>query len=178
MPTTAQQSPPASNIPTSAGAPGTAAAEMYLATKVLTASPEELRLMLIDGALKFCRQGRDALVRGDYEGCHNGYSRCRSILLELVSTMRPEIDADLCSRLSGIYMFMFRELLESSHKRDVAKADRVLELLEYDRESWVLLMDKLAQDKASAAGLQSRVEAQSVAQANGPVEYKPLSISG
>ncbi|MEO1059304.1 MAG: flagellar export chaperone FliS, partial [Actinomycetota bacterium] len=29
----------------------------YLKTKVMTASPEELRLMLYDGALKFCRQG-------------------------------------------------------------------------------------------------------------------------
>ena len=33
----------------------------YLRTRVLTASPEELRLMLLDGALKYAMQAREGL---------------------------------------------------------------------------------------------------------------------
>ena len=33
----------------------------YLQTKILTASPDQLRLMLYDGAIKFCHQARKAI---------------------------------------------------------------------------------------------------------------------
>ena len=39
----------------------------YLKTKVMTAGPAELRLMLFDGALKFAEQGRKGLADKDYE---------------------------------------------------------------------------------------------------------------
>lgn len=134
-------------------------ANQYLATKVLSASPEQLRLMLIDGAIKFTRQGRDALARKDYEGCFNGYSRAREIILELVTSMRPEVEPELCQRLSGIYMFMYGQLVESSANKEPALADKVLELLEYDRQTWVMLMDKLHQEKTAAGAVRAAVDA-------------------
>ncbi|MGQ0627667.1 MAG: flagellar export chaperone FliS [Phycisphaerales bacterium] len=149
-------------------------ADAYLSTKVLTASPEELRLMLLDGAIKFARQGRDGLAEGNFEACHQGYSRCRAILLELISSMRTEVDPDLCSRLRGLYTFMYRELLESSLVKDLARADKVIELLEYDRESWTMLMDQLSRDKLSAAGAHALV----AGRASHQPEYTPLSVSG
>lgn len=125
----------------------TTAGNPYLETKVLTATPEELRLMLLDGAIKFCKQGHEALVRKDFAACHEGYSRCRAILVELISSMRREIDADLCERLTALYVFMINQLIESSHSRDASKAEKVIELLEYDRETWVMLMEKLAAER-------------------------------
>lgn len=146
-------------------------ANAYLATRVMTASPEELRLMLLDGAIKFARQGRDGLVARNFEVVHHGFSRCRAILLELVTSMRPEVDPSLCERLSSLYMFMFRELLESAHSKDAARADKVIELLEYDRETWVLLMQKLGQEQRAAATLRAE-------HALDTDDRAPLSISG
>ncbi|MCE2653234.1 MAG: flagellar export chaperone FliS [Planctomycetaceae bacterium] len=120
-----------------------AATNAYLANKVLSAKPEELRLMLLDGALKFCRQGRDAMERKDYEGVFNGFQRTRSILVELISTMKPDPDPSLYQRLSSLYLFMISHLLEASHSKDVAKANEVIKLLEYERETWLMLMKKL-----------------------------------
>ena len=37
----------------------------YLRTKVMTASPAELRLMLLDGAIKFANQAREGLQAKD-----------------------------------------------------------------------------------------------------------------
>lgn len=127
-------------------------ANEYLATKVMSASAEELRLMLLDGAIKFCRQGREGLAGKNYEACYNGFTRCRAILMELVQTMRPEHDAELCARLTGLYMYMVMRLLESSHEKDLAKADEVIGLLEYDRQTWAMLMDKLASERGVRTG--------------------------
>lgn len=127
-------------------------ANEYLATKVMGASAEELRLMLLDGAIKFCRQGRDGLASRNYEACYNGFTRCRAILMELVQTMRPEHDSELCARLTGLYMYMVMRLLESSHEKDLAKADEVIGLLEYDRQTWAMLMEKLASERGVRTG--------------------------
>ncbi len=126
-------------------------ANQYLTVKVMSAAPEELRLMLIEGAIKFCRQGQEALARKDFEGCHKGYTRCREIILELMNTMRADVDPELCGRLSGIYTFMYTQLVESSATKDPARADQVAALLEYDRETWLMLMKKLAEQKGTAA---------------------------
>lgn len=125
----------------------TDSANAYLRTKVMTASPEELRLMLLDGAIKFARQGRDGLDHRDYEASYNGISQCRDIVMELITTIRPEVDPDLCQRVRALYTFMYTELVEASMEKDVARVDKVIELLEYERETWALLMEKLAEDR-------------------------------
>ena len=45
----------------------TPAANEYLKTKVMTASPQELRLMLYDGAIKYCHQAMNAIEVEDLE---------------------------------------------------------------------------------------------------------------
>ena len=44
----------------------------YLRTKVMTASPGELRLMLIDGAIRFSEQARTGLEANDFEAVYVG----------------------------------------------------------------------------------------------------------
>jgi len=124
-------------------------ANAYLRTKVMTASPAELRLLLIEGAIKFSRQGRDGLAAKDYEACYNGLSQAKSIILELMSSLRPEVDPELCSQLSSLYTFMFRRLLDAMLEKKPEIVDEVVSLLEYDRETWMLLMEKMAKEQAS-----------------------------
>jgi flagellar protein FliS len=126
--------------------------DAYLTTKVLTASPAELRLMLLDGAVKFCRQGRDGLNARNYEVCFNGFSRTRAILVELVSSIRPEPNPDLHQKLCSLYMYMISRLLQASHEKSLEKADEVIKLLEYERETWVMTMQKAAGELRAAGG--------------------------
>src|SRR5438034_2772077 len=89
-------------------------ANAYLRTKVMTASPEELRLMLLDGAIKFARQGREGLAAKDFEASYNGISQSRDIILELLTTIRPEYDPELCERVKAVYTFMYSEMVAAS----------------------------------------------------------------
>lgn len=124
----------------------------YLATKVLTAKPEELRLMLLEGAVKFARQGREGLATKNFEATFNGFSRCRDILFELMNTMKPHGDPALTGRIASLYGYLVSRLLEASTERSLEKADEVISLLDYERETWVMVMAKLAEERRAAAG--------------------------
>lgn len=165
-------------------APNTSA-NAYLRTKVLTAPPEELRLMLLDGAVKFCRQGRDGIATKNWEQSYNGFSKCRAILTELMTSMRPEIDPDLCMRLTGLYTYLYTQIMEASHEKHVGKADKVIELLEYERQTWALLIAKLREDKGIMDAARAQVAAEPVAAgvpadppAGAPAGYRPVSFQG
>lgn len=125
-------------------------ATVYLRTQITTASPEQLRLMLLDGAIRFARQGREGLVSSNHENVYEGFMRSRNIVLELTN-MKPDIDATLRSRINALYTFIYMQLVEASFERDLAKADKAIELLEYERETWVLAMQRAAELRRGAA---------------------------
>jgi len=138
-------------------------ANAYLRTRVMTASPEQLRLMLLDGAIKFARQGREGLASKDYEASYNGISQSRNIVLELLTSIRPEHDPELCDRVKAVYTFMYSEMVSASMEKSVARLDRVIQLLEYARETWSMLLDQLAKERgappAAAAPIQGNRDA-------------------
>ncbi|MEX2219178.1 MAG: flagellar export chaperone FliS [Phycisphaerales bacterium] len=131
--------------PPNAARPATA----YLRTRVLTASPEELRLLLLEGAIKFARQGREGLATKNYEASFTGISRCRDVVLELITSIKAEHDPLLAERVKAVYTFMYTRLVEASMERSTGKLDEVIRLLDYERETWVLLMQKLAKERAA-----------------------------
>lgn len=122
---------------------GTSARDEYLRNAVLTASPAQLQLMLYDGAIRFASQGRDAVAAGRIEDGYNALTRAQRIVLELESGMRPEIAPEICKQMSGLYNFVYRQLVDGCVRRDVAPVDEALKILRYQRETWVLLMEKL-----------------------------------
>ncbi len=128
-----------------------AKADSYLRTRVLTATPEELRLMLLDGAIKFAHQGLDGMQRKDFEAMYLGVSQCRNIVFELLTTIRTDADPELAANVRGLYTFMYTHLLEASHEKNAQKLERIIELLTYERETWALLMQKVSADKSSPA---------------------------
>ena len=75
------------------------AAQNYLRTKVLTATPEQLQLMLYDGAIRFGEQARAALNEKNYEQSYNLISRMQKIITELSCSLRSK--AVTRSRPSG-----------------------------------------------------------------------------
>lgn len=127
-------------------------ASAYLRTKVMTASPEQLRMLLLEGAVRFARQAREGLEARDYEKAHAGFSQCRAIVLELLGSIRPGPDPELGERIKSLYTFIYNELIEASFNKDIARLDKAIGLLEYETETWRLLMDKLTEERGGRAG--------------------------
>lgn len=123
----------------------------YFRNKVLTASPEELRLLLIEGCIRFLRSGREGLEQKNFEKVFESFTNARNILVELMSSLRHEIAPDVCGNLESIYTYVFNRITEGSFEKDPAKIDEAIGLMEYDRETWILLMEKLATQRQGAS---------------------------
>ena len=128
----------------------TTEANAYLRTQVLTASPEKLRLMLLDGAIRFAQQAADGLANNDFEASYNGITQARAIVLELATSIRADIDPELAERVQSVYMFLYREMVDASLHRDRARLTKAIELLQYERETWAMLMEKVASDRTQS----------------------------
>ena len=128
-----------------------AAQQNYLRTRVLTATPEQLQMMLFDGAVRFAEQGRIGLLQKNWEQSHNNISRCQKIIAELTGSLRHDLDPDLCGKLASLYTFAYKKLVEANVDHTIEAIDEALNVLKYQRETWALLLDKLGKDKAGKA---------------------------
>lgn len=156
--------------PSSAANNSNSQANAYLKTRVMSASPEELRLLLLEGALKFARQGLDGLNRADHEAAHSGISQCRNIIFELMTSIRNDVDPELASKVRALYSFMYSLSVEAGHEKDASKVQKLIELLDYERETWVLLMNQLANERGTP-------QAQSAAKPSPDSPRPSLSVS-
>jgi flagellar protein FliS len=107
--------------------------------------------MLFDGALRFGEQAKLALEQKNYEQSYNMISRVQKIIAEMQSCLKPSIAPDLCAKLSALYSYVYRRLVEASIEHTVNALDEALNLLRYQRETWVMLLEQLGKTKAAAA---------------------------
>lgn len=127
------------------------AAQNYLRTKILTATPEQLQLMLYDGAIRFAEQGKQAIQKKDYEATYNCLSRAQKIITELTVSLKHDVAPDLCRNLTGIYSYCYKKLIDGSIRHDIPSIEEAINLLRYQRDTWALLLEKLGKDKAAIA---------------------------
>lgn len=129
-----------------------APSQAYLRSKVLTSNPVELRLLLLDGAIRFAGQAKEGYGRRDFEAAFEGTSKCQAILTELLCSLRPELDPQLCGRLSALYTFLYRRTVDASLEKSPAILDEVIGLLEYERETWTMLLEQTHGATPSGSG--------------------------
>jgi flagellar secretion chaperone FliS len=129
------------------------AANSYLRTKVMTATPEQLQMMLYDGALRFCDQARFALENKNWEQSNNLIVRVQRIIVEMLASLKHDVSPELCGKLSALYNYAYRKLIEANLQRDIAPLEEAAKVLKFQRETWTLLMVKLGKEKAGKAAL-------------------------
>jgi len=156
----------------------------YLRNAVMTASPEQLHLMLYDGAIRFTRQGIEGVRQEKWDDAFRGFSRAQKIILEMTNALNYDVDRKLCTRMAGLYNFLYKKLVEASVQRDPQIGEEVLRLLEYQRETWMMLIDKLRQqgsggeEEASSSQTDQPVAADGLSQGDDHKSYGTLSVQG
>jgi flagellar protein FliS len=126
-------------------------AAQYLKTQVMTASPEMLQLMLWDGAIRFAEQGRQAILKKEIEASYNALLRAQKIIMEMNTSLKHEVAPELCRNLAGLYTFIYRKLVKANTSKVVVHVDEALEIMRHQRETWVMLMEKLSEARAEQA---------------------------
>lgn len=148
----------------------TATPNSYLENEVLSATPQKLRLMLIDGAIRFARQAIAEWEAKRLDAAAQSLTRARAIVAELLAAVRRDrgeceqivdhyrhetalsaqersrrIDAlqQIGRATAGIYLFLFRELTEAGLHQNREKVMAAIGVLEVERETARLVCQQL-----------------------------------
>jgi flagellar protein FliS len=107
--------------------------------------------MLFDGALRFAEQAKIALQNKKFEDSFNLISKVQKILSELSCTLKHDVAPDLCKKLAGLYTYAYRELIDANINHNLEAIDRAIEVLQYQRKTWEMLLGQLGKQKAAVA---------------------------
>ena len=107
----------------------------YKESAVLTATPEQLVVMLYDGASRFLFQAATAMREGNLAAANSRLQAAEAIVDELTVTLNMEA-GDVAERLKGIYVFCRRLTTEARLERNPQKIEQASRLLSELREAW------------------------------------------
>lgn len=114
----------------------------YNNSKILTASPAELTLMLYDGAIKFTNIAIMAIEKKDIEKAHNNIIKTERIILEFQATLDDRYP--VAKDFDAVYSYLIRRLREANVKKDAEILEEVLKHLRTMRDTWKEVMAKTA----------------------------------
>jgi flagellar protein FliS len=112
----------------------------YNNSKILTASPAELTLMLYDGAIKFCNIAIMGIEQKDIQKAHSNIVRVQRIIEEFRSTLDRKYP--VAEDFDRVYVYLLQRLLEANLHKDPEILKEVLEHLRSMRDTWVEVMKK------------------------------------
>lgn len=107
----------------------------YLETEVLTATPQKLQLMMINGAIRYAYQAQQLHDQGEKEAAWEKLLRSREIVALILSNIKPD-GSQLMKDVAGIYMFLFQELTDLHAQDDYIRLDGVIKVLDEERQTW------------------------------------------
>lgn len=110
----------------------------YNNSKVLTASPAELVLMLYDGAIKFCNIAIVAIENKDIQKAHTNIVKTEKIIDHFRATL--DMKYPVAKDFDRVYEYLQRRLFEANIKKDKAILEEVCGHIRSMRDTWKEVM--------------------------------------
>ncbi|MEY8417350.1 flagellar export chaperone FliS [Tissierella praeacuta] len=115
----------------------------YKQNSVSTATPEELTLMLYDGAIKFMNIGKYSIENKDLEKAHSSLIRAQDIILELNYSL--DMNYDISKELRELYSFILSKLVDANINKNTKAIDEALVIVNDMRDTWKEVMKQIKQ---------------------------------
>lgn len=112
----------------------------YNNSKILTASPAELTLMLYDGAIKFCNIAIVAVEHKDIEKAHTNIVKTEHIIDYFRQTL--DMKYPVAEDFDRVYAYLNQRLVEANIKKDKEILEEVNQHLRSMRDTWKEVMKK------------------------------------
>ena len=106
----------------------------YLQSKVMTATPEELVLMLYDGAIRFMNQAVVQLEAENKPAAHEASIRAQAIVAELMGGLN--MDVEISANLMSLYDYLQYVMVNANIHKNVDQSRHAIEMLRELRETW------------------------------------------
>lgn len=112
--------------------------QQYNNSRILTASPAELTLMLYEGAIKFCNIAVVGIEQNDMQKAHTNIMKTEKIISHLRATL--DMKYQVAEDFDRIYEYLERRLVEANTKKDKEILEEVLTHLRSVRDTWKEVM--------------------------------------
>ena len=110
----------------------------YQDSKILTASPAELTLMLYEGIIKFTNIGITAIESREFQKANLNIMKAERIVDHLSATLNDKYP--VAKDFQNIYSCIMQALISGNMKKDVAELERALEYSRMIRDTWKEVM--------------------------------------
>jgi len=110
-------------------------ANAYKNQQVMTSSPEQLTLLLYNGALRFLNESISALEQGNIQKAHNSNMRVQDIVREFVITL--DMSYEISKNWAQLYEYTEYCLIQGNIKKDVKLLQQAKDVLQELRDAWV-----------------------------------------
>lgn len=123
----------------------------YLESRVSTAAPHQLHLMVVEGAIRYAKQAKESLEQHDIETAHLALNRSREFISELISGVKADQNQELADRVQSLFVFAYRNLAVADMEQEPRAVADALRVLEMHRETWRMLCEQLKDEPRQAA---------------------------
>ncbi len=110
----------------------------YNNSKIMTASPAQLTLMLYEGAIKFCNIAIVAIEEKDIMKAHNNIRKVENIISEFRATLNFKYP--VANEFEKVYAYLYDRLVEANMHKDKEILEEVLGHLRTMRDTWKEVM--------------------------------------
>ncbi len=112
----------------------------YANSKLMTASPGQLTLMLYDGAIKFCNIAIMAIEQNDIMKAHKNIRKVERIIDEFRASL--DFKYPVAQDFENVYKYLYSRLSEANMKKDKEILEEVLKHLRTMRNTWEEVMKR------------------------------------
>ncbi|MGE6487485.1 flagellar export chaperone FliS [Paenisporosarcina sp. NPDC076898] len=112
--------------------------QAYQQNSVMTASPQELTLMLYNGCLKFIRLSKKAMAEKNYEVKNTNIIKAQNIVQELRITLNQDIE--ISNNMAQLYEYMYTRLIDANMKNNLESLEEVEGYIVELRDTWKQVM--------------------------------------
>lgn len=106
----------------------------YKENNIKTASPQELTLMLYNGALKYVGQSKIFIEQNRIENANNSIIRVQDIIDELNATL--DMQYEISHNLRSLYLYIGEKLVDANISKNPAALDEVKDMITELRDTW------------------------------------------
>ena len=118
-------------------------ANAYQRNAIMTATPQELTLMLYEGAIKFCNIAMMSIEKKDIEKANTNLKKAQAIITELRATLDHEYE--VWEDFERVYEYIYRMLVEANMHKDTEALEEALKRIREMRDTWKEVMRKNAE---------------------------------
>lgn len=111
-------------------------AEQYKKNQIETASPEEILIMLYEGAIRFLLLSKKAVNEKNLEKSNANLIKAQQIIREFMNSLDMEIGGEMAVNLYRLYEYLHYRLVQANIKKDIAMIDEVLDHLRSLKATW------------------------------------------